>query len=127
MKIAAPICALLFLFAYSVRAEDAESKNERDPWNGFGIGSWVIQVKSFTKGTETTTQREKQTRTEAEKGWPDSIIGARRGQNIRCLRWQGVDSVAYSRLRSGARPEIQAVGNEEGGVDDSGARNMLVK
>jgi len=67
MKIAAPICALLFLFAYSVRAEDAESKNERDPWNGFGIGSWVIQVKSFTKGTETTTQREKQTRTEAEK------------------------------------------------------------
>jgi hypothetical protein len=57
-------CLFVISMAY---ADDAKPKNDRNPWNGFGIGSWVIESESMTKDGKTQTRREKQTRVEATK------------------------------------------------------------
>lgn len=48
-----------------------EKSNDRDPWNGFGIGSWVIRSETTTRGDKTETTREKHTRIAAKD--PKSI------------------------------------------------------
>ena len=48
-----------------------EKPNERDPWNGFGVGSWVIRSEATTRGDKTETTREKHTRIAAKD--PKSI------------------------------------------------------
>jgi hypothetical protein len=60
---AAGLVSLLFLvWAAGAGGQDPKAKNDRDPWNGFGVGSWVIRVENSTADGQTTTRREKQSR-----------------------------------------------------------------
>lgn len=70
MKTATSFSALLLLLV-STAAGDEKPNNDRDPWNGFGVGSWVIQTESFTRDGKTEVEREKQTRVAAKN--PGSI------------------------------------------------------
>jgi hypothetical protein len=68
MKSACVLAVLaMLLAAFAGAADDAKLTNDRDPWNGFGVGSWVIVADSLTKMGETETRREKQTRTRANE------------------------------------------------------------
>lgn len=66
MRTAASISALLLLFAGGSGAGADKPNNDRDPWNGFGVGSWAIRTESFTRGDKTEAHREKQTRVAAK-------------------------------------------------------------
>jgi hypothetical protein len=57
----------MLLLASRSGAQDKKPKNDRDPWNGFGVGSWVIQMESMTRGDSKEVHREKQTRLEAKE------------------------------------------------------------
>lgn len=61
MRTATLAPAVLLLCAIGTAAGD-EKPNDRDPWNGFGVGSWVVQSESFTRDGKTETERVKQTR-----------------------------------------------------------------
>ncbi len=54
------------LIASGFGSGDDKSNNDRDPWNGFGIGSWAVLAESFTRGDKTESHREKQTRVESQ-------------------------------------------------------------
>ena len=49
MKTAASISALLLLLATTSGAGGEPPTNDRDPWNGFGVGSWAIQTESICR------------------------------------------------------------------------------
>ncbi|VTR98045.1 unnamed protein product [Gemmata massiliana] len=77
MRTVVSIFAVLLLSASGSVAGADKPNNDRDPWNGFGIGSWVIRTESFTRGDTTEAQRERVTRVEAKD--PGSIqLQARR-------------------------------------------------
>jgi hypothetical protein len=60
-------------------------KNDRDPWNGFDVGSWVIQSESLTKDGETTTERIKLTRVKAKERDRIQLQGLKEGKNPESL------------------------------------------
>lgn len=61
MRTTASLTVMLLLFACNSGAGADKPNNDRDPWNGFGVGSWAILSESFTRGDKTETHREKQT------------------------------------------------------------------
>jgi hypothetical protein len=42
--------------------DTAKSRRERDPWNGFAVGSWIVQSETLTMDGKTETSREKRRR-----------------------------------------------------------------
>jgi hypothetical protein len=66
MKTALSLSAiLLFLASHPVIGEEKPNR-DRDPWNGFGVGSWAVTSESNTKDGKTETTREKETRVESK-------------------------------------------------------------
>ena len=72
MKTAAAIAVTLVLLASRSGAGADKPNNDRDPWNGFGVGSWVIKTESFTRGDKTEAHREKETRVAAKRPFTGS-------------------------------------------------------
>jgi hypothetical protein len=70
MKTSTPVVAALLLLAAGPATGD-EKPNDRNPWNGFGIGSWAVRTESVTRDGKTESRREKRTRVAAKD--PDTI------------------------------------------------------
>lgn len=64
----AAITGALLLLAAACDLNAKDPPNERDPFNGFPKGSWVVQFSQLTRGEETKAEREKITRIDDDKG-----------------------------------------------------------
>jgi hypothetical protein len=63
MKFLLLLSSILVPMGFSLGADDIKDDRQRDPWYGFGDGSWVIRAESLAENGTMKTRREKQTRT----------------------------------------------------------------
>ena len=93
MKTATLLCAVLLLVVSGAGAGADPPKTDRDPWNGFPVGSWAIQTESFTRGDKTETRREKQTRVAAKD--PGTIQLSTRAEGKTPGAFDGAESTSW--------------------------------
>jgi hypothetical protein len=82
MKAPTLVAIASVLFACAAGADDAKPTNDRDPWNGFGVGSWVILTESVTKGDKTESHREKHTHTESKPPGRIQLLVKQEGKKL---------------------------------------------